>query len=137
MVRSVFHQSLLNLLVSLPIDQARMMVPDQNAPFISADFDRTLSHATVRPDLSHRPSPSVYIGPRADRGGEKIINRASGCLDPAHWPTWFTHLATRKLDVLLSQPQRHLTSASELIELVEDEPQHIGYFAIFRHLNTL
>jgi hypothetical protein len=129
-VGSVLLQSLPDLLISPPIDQARMMVPDQHAPFFTGKLDRALPDGTVSSDLPHRALPSVGIRPRVGRVSENSLDGTPGGFDPAKGPARSTDVTTRKLDVEFPKPQRHLTSASEIIELGEDEPQYIGHLPI-------
>jgi hypothetical protein len=131
----VLLQSLRDLLISPPIDQARMMVPDQHGPFFTGKLDRALPDGTVRSDLSHGALSSVRIRPRIGRVSEDSLDGIARGFDPAKGAAGSTDVPTGNLDVVLSQPQRHLTSASEVIERVEDDPQYISHLPIRRQLD--
>src|SRR5215831_9812272 len=105
--------------IFFPGNVTRMMIPNQDLPFLTRlVMARTFARVTVH-DLYSCFSFAERINPRIDGVGQYLANISVNWEFPNHGTV--AHGESGQRDFLVSKPDHHLTYASKFVHLAKDQ----------------
>src|SRR3954451_6800155 len=104
-------------LKSGPIDEPRMMVPDENGPLIHWQMPYPLSDDTLFIDVAFVPRLAVGVSASIHRIGQNLVECVVGRSDPTDWARHTGgHRLQREQQTFRTEPEPNPACRTELVE---------------------